>query len=245
MMTSTSTATASAVAWPVTRSTRVSAMICPRVRGSPAAILVSASLVSAAWAATPCASGSSPVSRVIVSGAGRRPTRRSFSALRRSRRRLRGRAGTRSCAASAATRRSPEFLEPRREFPVDLRPVLAGQPRRLARHQHGPPLGGHAGLQRRQGAGQFAGQDLGPAEVAAGLERGAAPRQPDLFGDAAARPGRPAPLCRSARPAARRRTPPSPALAPPRSPPSSTSNCRIRSIRSSSVAGRAGRRPAR
>ena len=44
----TSTGTASAVAWPVTRSTRVSAMICPRLRGSPAAILVSASLVSAA-----------------------------------------------------------------------------------------------------------------------------------------------------------------------------------------------------
>ena len=56
----TSTGTASAVVWPVTRSTRVSAMICPRLRVSPAAILVSASLFSAAQVATPCTSGQQP-----------------------------------------------------------------------------------------------------------------------------------------------------------------------------------------
>ena len=78
----TSTGTPSAVVWPVTRSTRVSAMICPRDRASPVAFAVSAARHSAAHAATPCAAGSVPVSRLMVSGAGRNVTRRSVSAVR-------------------------------------------------------------------------------------------------------------------------------------------------------------------
>ena len=55
------TGTASASAWPVNRSTSVSAMIWPLPRASPAARALSAARVSAAYAATPWATGSSAV----------------------------------------------------------------------------------------------------------------------------------------------------------------------------------------
>jgi len=62
---------------PVTRSTNVSAITCPRERPSQRA---SASRRSAAYTETPWATGKSAVRYVMVSGAGRMVTVRSFSA---------------------------------------------------------------------------------------------------------------------------------------------------------------------
>jgi hypothetical protein len=56
-------------------------MIWPFDRASPDALTESACLVRAAWTATPWATGRSPERIDIVSGAGRRVTLRSFSAL--------------------------------------------------------------------------------------------------------------------------------------------------------------------
>lgn len=67
----TSTGTSSAHLWPVSRSTKRSAMSWPRPRSSPAALIASASRRSAAQAATPCSTGSRPVTQAIVSGWGR------------------------------------------------------------------------------------------------------------------------------------------------------------------------------
>ena len=83
----TSTGPPVAASWPVSRATIRSAISCPRLRGSPCCLSRSASRVSAAYAATPWATGRNPVSSVIVSGAGRRLTRRSVVA-RRPRRRI-------------------------------------------------------------------------------------------------------------------------------------------------------------
>ncbi len=66
---------------PVARLTRVSAITWPRVLGSPFDRAVSASRVSAANMATPCATGSSAEMMAMVSGAGRMVTRRSATAL--------------------------------------------------------------------------------------------------------------------------------------------------------------------
>ena len=74
----TATGTATSAGLPVTRSTRVSAMTCPRERPSKQ---TSASRLRAAYTDTPCATGSSAVTYVIVSGAGRMVTVRSVAAL--------------------------------------------------------------------------------------------------------------------------------------------------------------------
>ena len=57
-------------------------MIWSRDLSSPAATTASVCARSAARHATPCSTGSSPVSTLIVSGAGRNPTRRSARAVR-------------------------------------------------------------------------------------------------------------------------------------------------------------------
>src|SRR5690349_13388461 len=77
------TGTWSAVVWPVTRSTRVSAMTWLRARGSPWDLAWSAALVRVAQIATPWVAGSRADSWAMVSGAGRRVTRRSASAFDR------------------------------------------------------------------------------------------------------------------------------------------------------------------
>jgi hypothetical protein len=77
---STVTGTWSATACPVTSSTRRSAISWLWLRGSPAACWATAHLCRTAYVATPCTTGSSPVSRIIVSGAGLLVTLRSFAA---------------------------------------------------------------------------------------------------------------------------------------------------------------------
>ena len=89
-----------------TRSTRMSAMIAPRDRSSPAAFCRVASSRSALWTATPSLTGSSAPSHVMVSGAGRRLVCRSASA-----RRLRS-------ATDAGVEPSGEVLAGRDDFPV-------------------------------------------------------------------------------------------------------------------------------
>jgi hypothetical protein len=70
-----------ASSWPVTRATRVSAMIWATDRGSPSPRRDSARRRSAAYAATPWATGRSALRLSMVSGAGRQVTRRSAVAL--------------------------------------------------------------------------------------------------------------------------------------------------------------------
>jgi hypothetical protein len=79
----TSTGTAGAAACPVTRSTTVSAMICARLRGSPAARMVSACRLNATRIATCAAALLSTLMRPITSGAGRNDTARSAAAAPR------------------------------------------------------------------------------------------------------------------------------------------------------------------
>ena len=76
------TGTSAACSWPVTRSTRASAMICPVDRSSPPVCRAdSAASFSAAYVWTPSATGSSAVRYVMVSGAGRMVTHRSETAF--------------------------------------------------------------------------------------------------------------------------------------------------------------------
>ena len=74
---------ASATLGETTRLVRVSAMIWPRERGSPAALSLSASALRAACTATPFLTDNRADSIAMVSGAGRRLVCRSASARRR------------------------------------------------------------------------------------------------------------------------------------------------------------------
>jgi hypothetical protein len=65
----------------VIRYTNSSAINCPRDRGSPTARAAAACFTNAAYTATPHATGTNADTYVIVSGAGRQLTRRSFSAF--------------------------------------------------------------------------------------------------------------------------------------------------------------------
>ena len=89
----------------------------------------------------------------------------------------------------------PQRFEVRGEQGVHGGAVLTRQPRGFAGDQHGPPLRHPPVSQRGEGVGQFAGEDRGPADIAAGMERRDPPSQPDLPRDAApdpvlAHPGR-------------------------------------------------------
>ena len=76
-----------------------------------------------------------------------------------------------------------ELLQPGRELPVDLGPVLAGQPGGLPGDHHGPPFARLAGLQRPEGTGQFRAENLRPTHVSLGLVRRAPLRECYLRSD--------------------------------------------------------------
>ncbi len=150
---------------PVVRSTRASAMSCPRERSSPPARKVSACALSAAYAATPSATGSSAVRRAMVSGAGRRLTHRSPAAWDARCVTERGSRRYAAALAAATTARSPAPAKvPVSAANSSSTALRRAQACRFPDHQRGPPLIQPASIQRSQGTRDLRHQRLGQPE---------------------------------------------------------------------------------
>ncbi len=152
---------------PVVRSTRASAMSCPRVRGSPAPRRVSACRVRPAYTATPCGDGEQG-GEVAHGVRGRAEADVPFGG---------GVAGPLGDGArvpavgggpgggdDAPVPGAVERPGVGGEFGVDGGPVLRGQARRFLHQQGGAPFVELPGLQRGEGVGHFGDEGLGQAQ---------------------------------------------------------------------------------
>ncbi len=169
-------------------------MIWPRVRGSPAAVRVSASRLSAAWTATPWATGRSaaqvghhvgrgPQSHPPV-GLGAAAPGHERGGVERV-----GEASHLGDQLGVAHRLEPLGAGAARQLGVDLLPVGEGQAGGLARDQCRPPLGDPSRGERGARVRQLpVGQDLRQAEMLPAPVRRLPPGQRDLVGDATTLP---------------------------------------------------------
>ena len=187
---------------PVVRSTRVSAMSCPRVRGSPAARRVSACRVRPAYTATPWRDGEQG-GEVAHGVRGRAEADVPFGG---------GVAGPLGDGArvpavgggpgggdDAPVPGAVERPGVGGEFGVDGGPVLGGQARGFLHQEGGAPFVELPGLQRGEGVGHFGDEGFGQAEEPAALGGGFTPGQGDLRTDPGAELGRGHPGVRCSR----------------------------------------------
>ncbi len=172
-----------AVAWPVIRSTRVSALIWALVRSSPVAFAVSAAARSDAKQATACSTGSTAVILAIVSGNGRMDTYRSS----------RARAARRTAASwsSSITRRRTAWLISGTDIDPTTGPSSASTRPRSSRVRHRvsrdrrphPTLGHPARRESAQRGGHLRHQRPGIRQPARRRRRGTLGGEADLIRD--------------------------------------------------------------